>query len=102
MDKIIAFVHKYGYVAMEEAPRIVILGLIREYAMGWIWFGIFFTSIAFGLLHWRYGLKAVLGCMLASVALGAAIAYLPHYVNVAAVILAHLAWALRDKLKQGG
>ena len=92
MDKIVNWLHKYGYVFAEELIfRIVPFAIpILRNPLGIIGFG-----VLFGVCHYPFGLLPVIGACVGGVGLGwLYVALMPYSpLNIIAVIGIHLAWA---------
>lgn len=92
MDTIIKFSHKYGYAALEEVVRYVIL---LKVCHNW-WGVILFSALFFGIIHYRFGLLAVVGCIIGGGLLGWIIVFspVPDVWSLLIVVVLHIfvAW----------
>lgn len=91
MDAIVRFTHKYGYAALEEIGfRFLLLALFPN------WFGVIVLSgILFGVLHYKFGWIAVIGCIVGGTFLGWLYVFIiPVVWNLLAVVAIHIlaAW----------
>jgi len=99
MDSIIRFTHKYGYASLEEV-------FFRYALLSWQdnWFGVIVLSgLFFGVVHYRFGWRSVIGCIIGGIFLGWLYRLIPATWDLLVVVAIHtlFAWGVTKFNKKG-